>query len=233
MPDAALNALAQEIDSTSASCVVLLEQVRLFCPPDLSGEYPETFRIMATPIFYSIWERSFRIANSIGLKAIRHKMRTPTGCTESQIAMWLQKESFYTSFLDRLHSSKAAGDAERSKVGKGAFDALSKFLEEYKSWLVRPIPPGHLNDYVMTFSNVNRAVVAFNAAALGVDQFPAYQTAFRGWGRLDDLVGRRNDIGHGTLAIVPGNKEFGELFQFTYDLVGSYCRVYSDWVRSL
>jgi hypothetical protein len=69
----------------------------------------------------------------------------------------------------------------------------------------------------MTFSNVNPDVVEINAMAIGIDEFPQFKNLKLG--RLHDLVGQRNDIGHGAVIKPPSNDTFIDLWEFTENLV--------------
>lgn len=80
----------------------------------------------------------------------------------------------------------------------------------------------------MSFSNVNPQVVAVNAMVLGISEDPTFQKIE--FGRLQDLVLRRNDIGHGGIVTPPGNKEFAELWAYTEGLIKNYCDAFDNWI---
>jgi len=81
----------------------------------------------------------------------------------------------------------------------------------------------------MTFSNVNQDVVEINASAIGIAEFPPFKEIK--FGRLHDLVGRRNEIGHGAIINAPPNENFVELWDFTESLIISYCDAFTSWMR--
>jgi hypothetical protein len=85
------------------------------------------------------------------------------------------------------------------------------------------------DDLVMTFSNVNPDVVDLNARAIGIADFPKFKSLKLG--RLHDLVGQRNDIGHGAIIEPPANGTFISLLEFTENLVKDYCDVFISWMQ--
>jgi hypothetical protein len=80
----------------------------------------------------------------------------------------------------------------------------------------------------MTFSNVNPDVVQLNANAVGISDFPAFQKIKLG--RLHDLLGHRNEIGHGGFIKAPRNEIFVDLWKFTEDLIADYCAAFTAWM---
>jgi len=86
------------------------------------------------------------------------------------------------------------------------------------------------DELVMRFSNVNEDVVEINASAIGIAEFPHFQKIK--FGRLHDLVGRRNEIGHGAIINAPPNENFVDLWEFTERLIVAYCDVFITWMQS-
>jgi hypothetical protein len=80
----------------------------------------------------------------------------------------------------------------------------------------------------MTFSNVNEEVVNLNAQAIGIHSFPAF--AAIGFGRLHDLVGRRNEIGHGSIVRPPSNADFVDLWTYAEGLINVYSETFKSWL---
>ncbi len=76
---------------------------------------------------------------------------------------------------------------------------------------------------------MNYEVVRLNSEAIGISEFPDFKKL--SFGRLDDLVGQRNDIGHGAIIQAPGEKHFLELRQFTEDLISGYCDTFAAWMK--
>lgn len=229
----ALTAL-DEISHLKTECLALIDQTLSVCVPDVDGNYPEAFRIVATPFLYAIWERCFRTSFGVMLKLVRQEATSPALMTFDQAALWLQREPFYTSFIDRIRQrSPDSGDDNIRKIIRGStYKALVEFMSSTFGWHASKL--GSLTDpadLVMTFSNVNVAVLVLNAEAVGLTDVPEFTTFRKSIGRLDDLVGRRNDISHGTLAYSPGNREFKELVALSRDeLITTYCELVELWI---
>jgi hypothetical protein len=65
--------------------------------------------------------------------------------------------------------------------------------------------------------------------AIGISEFPQFKSLKLN--RLNDLVGRRNGIGHGAVITPPSNDTFNELFKYTENLVEQYCKVFLEWIH--
>lgn len=223
-----------EIEFLRKDCHSLLDDMFAVCTLDANGHYPSAFRIVATPFLYAVWERCFRTAFGIMGSVIRQQAETPSGMDFSQATLWLQRESFVTSFLDKVRSKPIEGDdlPSRKVIKSSAYKSLAEFFSNLINWHSQKLnnaPPD--NELVMTFSNVNGAVLDANADAFGLSNLPEYQNFRAQIGRLDDLVGRRNDIGHGTLARPPGPREFDELRTLVSELlVSRFCEVVQTWI---
>ncbi len=189
---------------------------------------PDAFRLMAIPMLYAVWERCFVLCHSIGLKLLRDLTTHTHALSPSQRALWLQKASFYESYRMKLQQTARSS---KSKPGKGSFAPLCEFLEELEKWEQQPISQSQdVGELVMTFSNVNPEVVSVNAETLGIATDSKFQSL--NLGRLNDLVGRRNDIGHGGLVTPPGERDFASLWKYTEELVTDYCDAFISWIAT-
>lgn len=204
------------------------------CPADANGHYPPAFRLVATPFLYAIWERCFRTAFGIMASVVRQQAETPAKMNFYQATLWLQKESFVTSFLDKLRQKPIEGDEvpNRKAIKASAYKGLVEFLTNIITWHSQKLRNASPDDeLVMTFSNVNSSVIDANAEAIGLSLLPEYKEFRAQIGRLDDLVGKRNDIGHGTLAQPPGPREFNDIRAFVSDLlISRFCEVVQTWI---
>ncbi len=214
-----IKAVHQEVDQ-------LLNEIKAFSPPDASGQYAPTFRLIATPMLYSAWQRCFTLCHAVALRLIRDITPTASTLTASRRATWLIKAAFYRSLVDQIRINAAS-----VKPKKGEFAILSEFLEEFDQWAVTALDPSiTTDDLVMTFSNVNPDVVKINSQAIGIADFPQFKALKLG--QLHDLVGQRNDIGHGGIIQPPTNDKFSELLKFTETLVNDYCDVFDAWIQA-
>jgi hypothetical protein len=140
---------------------------------------------------------------------------------------WLMQASFYQSYIKKLLNAASLGS--ESKPKKQHFPTLRQFIGELDVWLASPLDANvDADDLVMTFSNVNEEVVEINAEALGISTFPAFQAIKLG--RLHDLVGQRNTIGHGGILSPPPSDQFDDLWVFTETLIEDYCEAFKGWL---
>ena len=213
-----------ELELVRGECLKLIGDVRNFCPLAEGQQYPEVFRLMATPILYSAWERCFTLCHAIALRVLQHIAQTPNSLTSVQRAIWLMRTPFFNS----LHASLAESTDKTPR--RGHFAALCKFLAAFDEWSNCSFDhAADTGELVMRFSNVNPEVVELNAEAIGfskVQMFPSFK-----YGRLHDLVGQRNGIGHGSTIEAPKHEAFIDLFEFTESLINHYCDCAVEWVK--
>lgn len=215
-----------EIAEVKSGCIGLFDSMRGLCALDAEGHYPDTFRLMAIPMIYAVWERCFSLCHAVALKRLCEVRERTSALAPFQRALWLQRQPFYASYLDKIRRLEPA----KRGVNKGEFGALCGLLKDLDDWSQTDIDlTVDMIDLVMTFSNVNPDVVKINALALGISEHASFKAIELG--RLNDLVGRRNDIGHGGMVTPPGKREFKELWEFVESLIRSYCDAFEDWIR--
>jgi hypothetical protein len=223
-----------QIDFLKADCNKLIADMFALCPVDANGEHPSAFRMIATPFLYAVWERCFCTSFGIMTMVVSHQHTTPAAMSPNQAALWLQKEPFLNSFFDKIRKRTPELDQgnNRKIVTQSAYNALVDFVKNLLHWHSGQIKNTQNDgDLVMTFSNVNGTVLDLNAEAIGLAQLPEFINFRRKVGRLDDLVGRRNDISHGTMARPPGHREFDDLSNLVRDiLIKEYCEVIQTWI---
>lgn len=219
----------EEIKLVKVGCIGLLDKMRLLGAPDAHGNYPDTFRLIAIPMIYAVWERCFTLCHAVALRRLRDLKKHANQLDARQRALWLQKQGFYQRYIDLLR--QAGGEDPGLRIKKGPYTALWTFLKELEEWSVRSVDVTvQTDELVMSFSNVNPHVVELNAIALGISDDETFQKI--DFGRLHELVLRRNEIGHGGIITPPGNKEFGEIWKFTEDLVNNYCDAFEIWIKT-
>lgn len=229
-----VNDALDEVSFLRAECLQLIHDALALCPADSSGNYPDPFRTVVTPFLYAVWERCFTTSFGIMAKLLRSHASTPEFMTSEQAALWLQAEPFFHSLADKLRNqSNSVGNSDTRRAIKGStYRVLSEFMAHFSTW--RTAPTSLVVDtskLVMTFSNVNCEVLDVNAEAIGLVNVKEFTDFRRNVGRLDDLVGRRNDIGHGTLTNPPQSREFRDLVALTNDhLIKEFCNVVQMWI---
>lgn len=184
----------------------------------------EFLYLMSIPVIYAAWEGFFRISCSICLRRKFFKGKKVKRYDESYAALWLQKEGFLNSFLDRLFSSMNLGKPPKN-ANAGRYHALASFTGSIMQWL--ETPADHLqnfDDLVMTHSNVNKDVALINCKIIGID------VSGLSFGRLNDLLGRRNEIAHGGLIDYPSEQVVIDLLSYTNGLLNDFNQAVNDWL---
>jgi len=191
-----------------------VEKALVSCPP----ESESTLRLMGIPILYSVWERLFSIGNGVCIRLLIEADRNSSRFSVDQRAFWLLKEPFYESFTKKI------------RVDHPTVDISIKLLNEIERFHGSPLRSHESEKILVTKSNVNHDVVVLNAKLINITTTMAYKRI--DFSRLDELVGRRNGIGHGNNISPPGKKEFEELLGYTKMLVSDYSKALLEWIRS-
>ena len=210
-------------------CIGLLSDLRRFHPlPPGNVSYPDTYRLLVTPLLYSAWERCFTICNAVSWRRVRDECLTASSLNTGERAAWLMQANFYRGFTQKLLNTATPGE-EEAKPKKSHFPALEEFIGKLDLWSSSPLDPTVGTDsLVMTFSNVNGDAVNLNAFALGISSYPPFQAIK--FGLLHDLVGRRNEIGHGGILSPPPSDQFNNLWTYTETLIEDYCEAFKGWL---
>lgn len=196
---------------------------------------PEIKRLMVVPILYSVWERAFSVWTAICLKVAQHQYTTARDCPPALRAFWLRKADFFKSFVDSVRDVMELEREDNQlpqtakKITKGGFHLSMQVLTKLDEWHDLPLSAkGSTESLVITYSNVNEAVVATNAGAIGLMELPSF--AQLDLTRLSELVGIRNSIGHGGVLNSPGAMQVGELIEYTERLIIQYAVIVNDWI---
>lgn len=215
-----------EIENVKKECLELLDNV-LKVASDNNSKEQELYRLMSTPLIYSLWERTFTISTITVLKVLREETSPASEYSANIRALWLQKESFCQSFI-----SKTLENSEKVNSKKGTYKNLLDFLVKLDAWHALPLEnKSDYGDLVMTFSNVNSKVVKYNAEAIGMASDGNFQNLVMD--HLDELLGYRNDIGHGGSMIPPGFKSYSEMGAKTKTLITDYCNFCLVWIKKI
>lgn len=182
--------------------------------------------LMAIPVIYSAWEAYFKMTMSICLKRMHNQSMKANRCNSSYVALWLQKESFVTGFLQNLLNAMNPGTDVSKKINMGKFKALAEFSKDLAQWHSKPVPVQKFEDLVMTHSNINKAVVEANAEIIGLDINAI------SFGRLDELLSRRNDISHGGLVTPPPENAVQDLFIYVRNLITDFHSAALKWLST-
>lgn len=217
-----LKSARSELANAKSRHVELLGKTRSHCIDANPGKDGFLY-LMAIPLIYAAWEGYFRIVCAVCLKRKyitgQKAKKYPTNFS----GLWLQKEGFIQSYLQKLVNSMQLGKPHRPSAGQ--YGALCSLSIDLSTWLEAPmgLAPS-FGDLVMTFSNVNREVVKLNADAIDIN------IASINFGRLDELLGRRNEIAHGGLLSFPSDVDVDELLVYTDGLINSFDSAVAGWL---
>lgn len=203
--------------------VKILDDVKSRCI-DSNTENDGFMYLMSVPIIYAAWEGYFKISCAICLRRYCRQGQKIKSYTDIYAALWLQKEGFLVSFLQKLLNTMTIGTPV-TKRGAGKFDILTDFTRSMKSWLDQPVD--HLIDFdslVMTHSNVNKSVAELNSKVIGLD------VSTINFGRLDNLLEQRNSIAHGGLITYPTKTNIEEILLYTQNLIGDFHAAVITWL---
>ncbi|MEN2387958.1 MAE_28990/MAE_18760 family HEPN-like nuclease [Comamonas sp. A7-5] len=218
-----LRSARQEVNIAHARHKSMLDSIRQHSLEN-NRDKDKFLYLMAIPIIYAAWEGYFRISCSICLKRECLVGKKVKNYKSNYAALWLQKEKFFDSFLQRLFNSMQLGKPAK-KISSGKFQAVSEFAANISNWLDRPVD--HLYDFddlVMTYSNVNKEVALLNSGIIGL------QTDGVDFSRIDELLSRRNDIAHGGLLNFPHETNVVDLLAYTGRLIDTFHDSVIDWL---
>lgn len=231
------NFLREEVISVrETECFATIARVRDLLASEVVQ--PETLRLMSVPILYSVWERAFSNWTAICLRVVQDSYLRAVDCPAKTRAYWLRKADFFKSFVDSVRDvleleredsvfQQAVGF--KKKITKGGFSLTSQVLSQLDDWHVKPLFAKDVSSLVITYSNVNDAVVLTNAEAIGLTaltSFPKLDLS-----RLGELVGIRNGIGHGAVLAPPGKRNLDELVDYTKSIIQQYSDVAIEWIN--
>lgn len=211
-----------ETQSARDRHLALLRDVRRHCVtanPAKDG----VLYLLAVPMIYAAWEGYFKLVCSLCIKRKCETTRRAKLYANGYSTLWLQKEPFVQSFMQSLINGMQPGKAVRASTAQ--YDALRNFSGNIAGWLERPVD--HTLDFetlVMTYSNVNKDVVAINAGAIGLG------LAGVTLGKLDELLGWRNNVAHGGLMTYPTEAETVDFFDYAERLISTFDAAIQRWL---
>lgn len=220
-----LRAARQELAAAKERHVSLLDDVERHCIDENAAR--EGFKyLLAIPIIYAAWEGYFKISFTLCIKRkcqLTLRARAYPGIYRT---LWLQKQPFVMSYLASLVNAMQPGKSVSPKTGS-QYKALATFSESFVDWLEGPVD--HASGFeglVMTHSNVDHSVLTLNSEVIGLD------LAGVPVGRLNSMVGRRNEISHGGLLTYPTEIEVIELVAFCRGLIVGLDEKIGDWLAT-
>ncbi len=220
-----LRAARQELAAAKQRHMSLLNDLKRHCVDENTTR--EGFKyLLAIPIIYAAWEGYFKISFTLCIKRKCQSTLRARAYPGIYRTLWLQKQPFVKSYLASLVNAMQPGKPVSPKTGS-QYKALATFSENFAHWLEEPVD--HASGFeglVMTHSNVDHSVLTLNSEVIGLDLTGVPV------GRLDSMVGRRNEISHGGLLTYPTEAEVIELVAFCGNLITSVDGKIRDWLAS-
>ncbi len=227
--------IKEVISVREEECFLTITNIKTILETEIHQK--DTLRLMSIPILYSVWERAFSIWTAICLRVIQKNYLKAIDCPPQTRVYWLRKADFFKSFissirdileLEREDSAFQQTSGFKKKITKGAFNLSSQVLLELDKWHEQPLSDKDISALVITFSNVNDAVVRTNAEAIGLTKLHSFSKL--DLSKLGELVGVRNGIGHGGTLAPPGKRNLDELIIYTENLIKQYSEVVIEWI---
>lgn len=205
--------------------IAILQDVDKWCI-QTNEDKEEFFYLAAIPIIYSAWEGYFRLTCSVCLRRLCERGAKVKKYKHPYATLWLQRESFLDMFLKALLNTMALGK-DVKKLSSGKFEALSTFKANINHWLEGPLNHAiNFDDLVMTYSNVNTEVAKLNGSIIGLDM------AAVDFSKLDELLGRRNNICHGGLVNYTKEGTAKDLLMYTQNLLSQFHQSVVNWINN-
>jgi HEPN superfamily RiboL-PSP-like protein len=182
-------------------------------------------RYMCVAMAYAEWERFFRQSHGICLKLVRSVFQKNDLCPEALQPLWFRKSDEYKFLVQFINTDRKLESEAGERETKSPYEFAFRLLQHSKNWLSSELDHRDIDGLTITLSNVDKKVVEFNAKILGIDQYREFQCL--DLGKLNSLVGRRNDVAHGGLVTSIGRREISEALHFAE----SHCRLYYTVVK--
>lgn len=225
MPVLHKQAAKSEIDDALRRHQAILSDVRKWCV-DSNTTKESFYYLSAIPIIYSAWEGYFRVTCAICLRRQCTQGLKVKKYTHGYATLWLQRESFVETFFRNLFNSMTLGRDNR-KINSGRFQALANFAKDVNLWLETPLNhSANFDELVMTYSNVNPDVVKLNCDIIGID------ISTVDFSKLNEVIGRRNDIAHGGLIQYPSEGDVVGLIGYTDELLKKFHGCARAWLAA-
>lgn len=215
----------EEVAEVYLDCTDLIKKIKVeyLNISRLNTELSALIRLSSIGVFYSCWERMFRLSCGIGISYVmRNDMVNISECRIKR-SLFISKESFCDSFFDIVKG--------KNKVKGQLLSALEIFLIESNQYSAKSCKLKSASDYVNTFSNVDLSVLDLNAEYLGFMSLSSYKKIRRG--NLNELVGLRNDLSHGGSLKGPEDRKFLEILEFTLNLLEDFYNCIKEWIGHL
>lgn len=185
-------------------------------------------RYMCVSMAYSQWERFFRQSYGICLKLIQSVYKRNSLCPISLRPIWFRKSPEFQSIVQFINNGRKLEVDQGLRETKSPYEFASKLLEHTLNWVNSDLEHRDIDSLVITLSNVDKKVVEFNAKILGLDQCQEFQHL--DLGKLNNLVGHRNDVAHGGLVNSIGERQITDFLEFAESHCNLYYKIIKNWI---
>ena len=152
--------------------------------------------------------------------------RTAGSYSKEYITLWLQRESFLTSFYKALLNSIDL-NVHHKPVNKARFNALTDFQANVSDWLNKPFNTStNFDKLVMTYANVNGDIAKLNADVIGLD------VSSVDFSPLNELLQRRNEISHGGLINLIDESDANRIANYAENLLNQFGSATKTWLQA-
>lgn len=218
----------EDLEDLLGLCATDLEQIK-----DSLGFIPTSHiqiqRYMCLALAYSQWERFFRQSHGICFRLIQSVYKKNSNCPASLQPVWYRRSREFQKLVQFINTDRKLEAATQET--KSPFEFADKLLRNTQAWVSSTMGHEDIDSLVVTFSNVDKKVVEFNAKILGIDQDPKYKNL--DLGELNNLVGRRNDVAHGGFKSSIGRRQMNDFLSYTTTLCVDYNNLIRRWIKKI
>ena len=184
-------------------------------------------RSMTIMMVYALWERFFRQSNGICLRLVRSRYKHIHKCPANFASMWFRKSAEFKSLISLIYKFK---EPKADKETKGPYQISENILKTSKNWSKLHIDTTiDVEDLVVTFSNINKKVVVFNAEIFEINDTAEFKSI--DFSKIDELVSRRNDAAHAGFSDSLGKIQTDQLVSYVEVLIDGYYNLLFNWIK--
>lgn len=195
----------------------------------VNSKFLDMQRVMSVSHLYALWERFFKQANGICLRLVRARYIDTKKCPSHFATYWFRKSQNFGKISRMFDQFKAPKEVEMET--KGPYLIAQEILDTADSWSGQSLDTSvDFHKLVVTFSNVNKDVVDFNARAFEISECSKYKKL--DFTQIDNFLRLRNEAVHDGYAHSLGQREMRNLISYDKKLMNSYYVVLKKWMRN-
>lgn len=196
---------------------------------DTDPKFIDMQRNMSVSHLYALWERYFKQSNGICLRLIRTKYKSTKKCPNNFASLWFRQSSDFKNLTSNFFNNIQNFNSN-DQGAKGIFNYSKQILDTTDAWNRRDLDLSiDLDALAITFSNVNKKVVHFNASIFEFESTSQYQQI--DFSKIDELLNRRNAVAHNGYSRNLGERELKSLLDYEKSLVEGYNSLIIHWIK--